>query len=612
MAQDPYAAFAAPVQAQQQPVASYDAFSAPVQQPAPRRAPPARRPAPAGQTMAAPAQAPVLNELGITDQEEREALLAQGYSPEEVTAFMANPDATAVSDQSAAAVLARYKAAYPDDTAEIGVVQQGDPNYPGSDAKWDEAAGVWVALSPQEQAAKREAERRIGSDPGIADRVRALTSGMSFGLSDELERALVEAQGRGENFNRRILGEEMPYTSQQLGEAYERAAAERSALYAKANPVESFGLQLAGGVFAPGMSQAGSFINQGVTGAARTARATGVGAGMGFATGVGNAEGDFVDRLDEGALGAAIGAGTGNLAQRIGNRTATSRPEASQTPARQLSREGTELTLGQMLQSTPGVGGAIKATEDRIAGLPFVGDMVKNAQNRTLESANRTGMARALRAIGEEVPPGTPAGYDGIDFIQNRMGAAYDDVASRSSLTFDQPLYDDLTAILADAPSDMGDARARQLAQILDSRVYRNFGGDDGMSVPGDEFKRIESVLGQQRRELVRSPDSDQQALGRALGDVQTSFRDALGRQNPAEAERLQAINTGYANLVRLEDAAGAVGNAARGGVFTPSQLAQSVRRNTGTLASWAIWHKTCRRFSPRPSGTAAPQATAF
>jgi hypothetical protein len=128
----------------------------------------------------------------------------------------------------------------------------------------------------------------------------------------------------------------------------------------------------------------------------------------------------------------------------------------------------------------------------------------------------------------------------------------------------------------------MGQARAEQLAEILSSRVMRNVDPATG-AISGEEFKRIETVLGQQQRELARALDGDQRALGQALGDVRGEFRDALARQYPAEAPRLQQINTGYANLVRVEDAAGSAGAIAREGVFTPAQLANAVRRNTGS-----------------------------
>jgi hypothetical protein len=583
---DPYAAFSRPVQ--NDPYAGI-ATAAPARPAPQRQAPRPAQPRPAPQSVAP--QAPT-DETGLTAQEQMDALMAQGYSREEALGFVDDPGtfpaqpaapytAAQGSDLDPAAALARYQAAYPNDTG-ARVIQHGEPGYPGSESRFDPSSGTYVALSPTELAAKQAAEARVGqgAETGIADRIRALSSGLSLGLSDELERALVEAQGRGENLNRRLLGEELPYTSQQLGEAFSRAASERADRFASDRPLQNFALQFAGGLAAPGVAQSGRFISQGVTGADRTRRAAGVGSGIGAVAGGATAEGDFGDRAVGAGLGALVGAGTGAVGQRMVDRAAFPQAVEGSSPSRQLSREGVNLTLGQMLEPTPLVGGTIRATEDRLAGLPFIGDVVQGARGRSLESANVAALNRTLEPIGETMPRNIGAGYDGVDYAQTQLGRAYDDVLSRTSLQLDQPLYDDIGRVVAEAPATMGEARTAQLAEILASRVFRN-APESNSVIPGDEFKRIESALGQQRRDLVRSQDSDQQALGRALGDIQGVFRDALARQNPAEASRLSDINRGYANLVRVEDAAGATGNAARGGVFTAAQLGSAVRRMT-------------------------------
>jgi hypothetical protein len=434
----------------------------------------------------------------------------------------------------------------------------------------------------QELAARNAAEAQMaGSEGGLADRIRALSSGMSYGLSDELERALVEAQTRGENLNRRILGEEIPYTAQQYGEAYSDVARGNTQDFARARPLQNFALQLAGGAVAPGMVPAGGYIAGGATGGARAGRAAAVGAGVGGATGFGNAEGPLVDRLAPTIEGVGIGALTGAVGQRVVDRFARGAVGADMTAARQLSREGVQLTPGQMLQNTPLIGGIIRGTEDRMAGMPLVGDVIQGARTRGLETANMAAVNRALGPIGESVPPKIAPGYDAVEYAQGRLGQAYADVLSRVNVTVDDQLRTRIAEVLSDAPASMGEDRARQLAEILSSRVMRNV--DESGAIAGDEFKRIETVLGQQQRELTRSVDGDQRALGQALGEIRGEFREALARQNPIEAPRLQQINTGYANLVRVEDATGAAGSMAREGVFTPAQLAAAVRRNTGS-----------------------------
>lgn len=555
------------------------------QQPARRPQRPAQ-PRPQGMPQAAPS--PALNELGITDAEERDALIYQGYSPEEADRLM-RENYVARSGPVVGYGVTREEDLAPEDTPE-SLRARGYELDPATN-RWfrvvgrQEAPGAPAPMLPKvgELAARNAAEARMaGSEGGLADRVRSLASGMSYGLSDELERALVEAQTRGENLNRRILGEEIPYTASQFGEAYSGLARENAQQFARERPLQNFALQLAGGAVAPGMIPAGGYITAGATGGARAGRAAGVGAGVGGATGFGNAEGPITDRLASAVEGAGIGAVTGAVGQRVVDRFARGSVGADTTAARQLSREGVQLTPGQMLQETPVIGGLLRATEDRMAGMPVVGDVIQGARTRGLESANTAAAQRGLTPIGENIPSKTSPGYETVEYVQDRLGQAYGDVLSRVSPTVDAPVQAGIAQILADAPAAMGQQRAEQLAEILSSRVMRNVDPATG-SISGEEFKRIETVLGQQQRELARALDNDQRALGQALGDIRAVFRDALARQHPAEAPRLQQINTGYANLVRVEDAAGSAGAIAREGVFTPAQLAAAVRRNTGS-----------------------------
>lgn len=535
------------------------------------------------------APAPALNELGITDAEERDALIYQGYTLEEADRLM-QENYVARSGPVVGYGVAREEELSPQDTPE-SLRAQGYEIDPVTN-RWvrtvgrQQAPGSPAPLLPKlsELAARQAAEASLsqGEETGLSDRVRAVSSGMSFGLSDELERALVEAQTRGENLNRRILGQEIPFTASQYGSAYEDLARGRSNEFAQERPLQNFALQMAGGAFAPGMSAAGNYVTQGATGGIRAGRAAGVGAGIGGATGFGTTEGGLADRLEGGAIGAGVGALTGAAGQRVVDRFARGAVGADTTAARQLSREGVQLTPGQMLQEAPLVGGFIRGTEDRLAGMPLIGDAIQGARTRGLETANMAAAQRGLTPIGETIPSKIAPGYEAVEYVQDRLGQAYGDILSRVSPTVDAPLQTGIAQILADAPASMGQARAEQLAEILSSRVMRNVDPATG-AISGQEFKRIETVLGQQQRELARALDGDQRALGQALGDIRGEFRDALARQYPAEAPRLQQINTGYANLVRVEDAAGSAGAISREGVFTPTQLANAVRRNTGS-----------------------------
>ena len=153
------------------------------------------------------------------------------------------------------------------------------------------------------------------------------------------------------------------------------------------------------------------------------------------------------------------------------------------------------------------------------------------------------------------------------------------------SAQLDQPLYDEIGEILTNATAEMPDTMVRQLANILQSRAFRGI-EDAAGAIDGAQFKRIESELGNLARAQQTAPDPAARALGAAIGDMRDSFRNLIARQNPAEAERIAAINQGYANLVRAERAAGGSAAVGREGVFTPGELAQAVTNMGGSRSA--------------------------
>jgi hypothetical protein len=94
--------------------------------------------------------------------------------------------------------------------------------------------------------------------------------------------------------------------------------------------------------------------------------------------------------------------------------------------------------------------------------------------------------------------------------------------------------------------------------------------------IDGAAFKRIEADLTQKAGQYTKSPDPNEQDIGRALQDVLTGLRESLARQNPAYAKALADTNKGYSRLATLETAAGRAGNV--GGIATPKQLREAYR----------------------------------
>jgi hypothetical protein len=374
------------------------------------------------------------------------------------------------------------------------------------------------------------------------------------------------------------------------GTAYEagrQAWRDRQANLLREDPLGTVGMQLLGGLATPGLKGSGDWIG-GATGAQRIGRASAVGAGYGGAAGIiGSDEADLGSRVSGGLLGAGTGAASAGLLD-AGAQKAFAGSAArltSPSPQRVLSREGVQLTPGQMLEPTPVIGPMLRGIEDGASSIPLLGSTIQGARNEGVESFNIAALNRALAPIGQSLPRSSRPGYSAVEEVQGRLSRAYDDVLPQVSAQLDQPLYDDIARVLDDAAAEMPEDRLAQLTKVLQNRVFRNIEESDA-TISGEQFKRIESELGALARQYRTANDPSIVSFGEAVTGIQNAVREMIARQNPQQAARLRQINEGYANLVRVERAAGSGPAQAADGVFSPTQLGVAVRQGSSRSAA--------------------------
>lgn len=229
---------------------------------------------------------------------------------------------------------------------------------------------------------------------------------------------------------------------------------------------------------------------------------------------------------------------------------------------------GVTMTPGQI------VGGAVRRIEDAVTSIPLLGDVVKNAQRRSVLSLN-TGVIndRVLAPIGAKLPDGM-VGREAVNKADELVSNEYDKLLPKLSLQADQQFVQNSAQILQRI-RELPPERAQQVENIIKGSLLAKF--DPAGRMSGTTFQSGDEKLGQLARQYGSSPDPEQRAMGGIFRDVQGEFRDLLERSNPQYAGQLRPIRQAFANLVRVEGAAGSAG--ARGGVFTPSQLAGAVRR---------------------------------
>jgi len=263
-------------------------------------------------------------------------------------------------------------------------------------------------------------------------------------------------------------------------------------------------------------------------------------------------------------LGGALG-GAGNAVAKVISPNV--RPQV-QT----LMNEGVTPTPGQIL------GGRVQATEEKLTSVPLVGDMIKNAQSRALDQFQQAAYKRALAPIGEKVTE--KPGYAAIAEISDKLGSAYNNLLPKLQFKADQPFLNDLSTI-SQMAMNLPPQQANRFQQIFRDYVFNKMTPQGNMS--GTTLKAVESDLGTMAKAYQKSSATDDRLLGDAFESVQKAIRDNLTRSNPEYAKELSNINTGYANYVRLRQAAG--GQGAAEGIFTPKQLNAAVRGTDQSVA---------------------------
>lgn len=419
-----------------------------------------------------------------------------------------------------------------------------------------------------------------GAAPGRLDGVGGgVLAGIGMGLRDPIDagaqmlrRAVPEGVGKSiDAFGNRLADMGLPVARSEGVEGVDAAINQRDAQYQAARQAVGrdgmdwarLGGNIAGitpmmaAMPAGGAGMAGRMLAGGAQGAVAGAMAPVIGE---------QAQQDFGGEksgqaLLGGAFGAAAPAVIGGVARMV-----SPRASLPGSPAQTLAREGVELTPGQAL------GGAIMRAEDRAMSIPIMGDAIRGARSRANESLNRAVYNRVLEPIGKST---SKSGREAVDDAVRFVSQAYDDVLAKVRFVPDNEFTQNISQLRGMA-QNLPAREARAFDQVLQREVIEPL--TKGRWADGQTFKRVESQLGERAQQFLRATDAYQNDVGRALLEVQKSLRESLSRMNPSHAKELRSVNTAYANLVRMENAAGRIG--AHDGVFTPQQLAQAIRQS--------------------------------
>lgn len=269
----------------------------------------------------------------------------------------------------------------------------------------------------------------------------------------------------------------------------------------------------------------------------------------------------------------ALGAGAGALATPRRART----PKPVNPDVELLAREGVQLTPGQMR------GGIAKAAEDAGTSQPVLGQAITERREEGIDSFGRAVINRALKKVDDALPEGL-TGTDAVRYAGDKISAGYKTALPSRIVRADAGFAEDARAAFANVGT-MTPKGQRQLNDILNQRVTSRLPQNGVMD--GDLYKLIQSDLDYEVSRFSSSTDADQRAIGQAIEGVQEALEKAARRQDPAFAKKIDALDSAWAELARIETAAGKSNDLS--GRFTPAQYAQSVRAGDKRVRSRGV-----------------------
>lgn len=296
--------------------------------------------------------------------------------------------------------------------------------------------------------------------------------------------------------------------------------------------------------------------------------ATGIGALTGAATGAATPVEGGNDFWGDKAQQIGLGALTGGVASPVlRGLSRLISPQVSPDVQALMSR-GVTPTPGQIL------GGGFARTEEKLSSVPYLGDMIKNAQQRAVQQFNAAAYNEALAPIGEKFSG--KVGQEGIEQVANKISAAYNDVLPKMQFKIDPQFHADVMN-LSSMAQGLPESQQKTFLNILKTQIFNKVGPQgnmDGQALQGAQSELKRSIQG-----YLGDPSFDNRQLGAALSALKDAVDGNLMRMNAPELTRKYAnANEAWANFVRIRTAGGSQGAMNNEGVFTAAQLQNAVR----------------------------------
>lgn len=298
--------------------------------------------------------------------------------------------------------------------------------------------------------------------------------------------------------------------------------------------------------------------------------------------------------LEEKAKQAGVGLVGGVVGQKAAGmlgRVLSPQISAQEAAVRGL---GVTPTIGESL------GGTARKIEDFIAGVPGLGEFVKDAKLRAINQWNKGTLNKTLSNLPDniKVPEGVFGG-EAVAYANQAISKSYDNLYGKMSYTLGKDTNNKLAALTQSKALtvDQQGIVQKALDSFLYSKLDTPMAGSSLMNAPeklssvsGSVMKGIESDLKGFAYNLLKKTQgqtADDIKAGEALLDVVGTLKKDFYKQNAktVSVKDLLKLDKAYSQMSVITDASAR----AEAGLFTPTQLLQASKANARKVSTRAF-----------------------
>lgn len=271
--------------------------------------------------------------------------------------------------------------------------------------------------------------------------------------------------------------------------------------------------------------------------------------------------------------GAVTGLGAGAIGSTAGQaitRSVGNALHGVSDPSVNAVRAYAPTTIGQTVGRSGRLGEAVKGAEDRISGIPVVGDIVNARRAEGVRAMNSKAFNKALEPINESV--GNTIGEEAVADAQDKISQAFQRALAGKAAQIDRPFLEQARAAMGAIKRipRIGD----EIAQQIDSMDIFN---PDNLALSGENMQTLLGSLRQIRQAYRGDPLSHQ--VNNAVKGIERAVEGMFERQAPEVMPQYRAAKEAYRRLSTIADAVNRGKNSE--GVFTPGQLGMADRANS-------------------------------